>query len=429
MALPFKILGVIFVLLVKTTAAWAQPVFSKEIAPIIHQNCTPCHRQGGIAPFQLLQYGEVARRASMIAQVTGDRYMPPWPAGPEAEHFRNAKLLTEQEIDLIRQWAEAGAPEGKAKTYEAPSERTFGKAKNSFFVAPAQNFAVSGNNKDQFTFFLLPQQIEEDLNVTAFRFFPGNKKVVHHCELLAVPRENLPEDFPEVLTEESYFSETFYQQFSGELKYIAGWLPGNEGEIYPKRTGVQLKKGTRLLLMVHYAPSPVAAEDLTRVQIFTTPKALKRTMESFDLHGAEDIRRGETWIPADTVITFHAVREIREDFAAIAIFPHAHHLAIRIEAYAELAGDTIPLLTIPEWDFDWQYTYQFPRFIHLKKGTKVHFLATYDNTLNNPENPYTPPQGIPTSFNSNDEMMELFIWGFPWKPSDKDKKIRYSRGR
>src|SRR5216684_123219 len=52
--------------------------FNKDIAPIVFQHCTACHRPGQSAPFSLLSYAEVKKRAKQVAEVVGRHYMPPW---------------------------------------------------------------------------------------------------------------------------------------------------------------------------------------------------------------------------------------------------------------------------------------------------------------------------------------------------------------
>src|SRR6266849_73579 len=51
--------------------------FTEHIAPIIFNNCASCHRPGESAPFPLLTYADVKKRARLIAEVTGEKYMPP----------------------------------------------------------------------------------------------------------------------------------------------------------------------------------------------------------------------------------------------------------------------------------------------------------------------------------------------------------------
>ena len=50
----------------------------KDIAPLIQNKCASCHHDGGGAPFSLLSYEDVTKRASFIRDVVKSRYMPPW---------------------------------------------------------------------------------------------------------------------------------------------------------------------------------------------------------------------------------------------------------------------------------------------------------------------------------------------------------------
>ncbi len=94
-------------------AATATVTYAHDIAPILYQNCTTCHRTGEVAPFTLSSYGDAKKRARQIALVTAGRVMPPWKADSHGE-FQDERRLTDGQIALLQRWAEAGAPEGKA---------------------------------------------------------------------------------------------------------------------------------------------------------------------------------------------------------------------------------------------------------------------------------------------------------------------------
>jgi hypothetical protein len=51
--------------------------FSEDVAPIVYSNCVSCHRPGEAAPFSLISYEDVSKRAKLVAKVTGSRQMPP----------------------------------------------------------------------------------------------------------------------------------------------------------------------------------------------------------------------------------------------------------------------------------------------------------------------------------------------------------------
>ena len=44
-------------------ATTSGPSFARDVAPIVRETCTGCHRIGGIAPFAFLTERDLARRA------------------------------------------------------------------------------------------------------------------------------------------------------------------------------------------------------------------------------------------------------------------------------------------------------------------------------------------------------------------------------
>src|SRR5215510_14926272 len=95
------------------TIAGAEPVtYSRDIAPLVADRCAMCHHPGGSAPFSLLSYADVKRRAALVAAVTERRYMPPWKADPANGPFVGQHPLSAAEIQTIRRWVDEGAAEG-----------------------------------------------------------------------------------------------------------------------------------------------------------------------------------------------------------------------------------------------------------------------------------------------------------------------------
>ena len=60
---------------------------------MVFKNCAACHRPGEVAPFSLLTYHDVKKRAKQIAEVTATRQMPPWKAVPGHGEFRGERRL------------------------------------------------------------------------------------------------------------------------------------------------------------------------------------------------------------------------------------------------------------------------------------------------------------------------------------------------
>ncbi|MFM9028868.1 MAG: cytochrome c, partial [Bacteroidota bacterium] len=108
--------------------------------------------------------------------------------------------------------------------------------------------------------------------------------------------------------------------------------------------------------------------------------------------------------------------------------PHMHLLGSSFKAYAlAKAGDTIPLINIPRWDFRWQYFYTFEKIIHLPQGTTIVAEGIFDNTENNPLNPFNPPRTISEregSMRTTDEMFQLICTYLPYRKGDENISLK-----
>ena len=105
-----------------TAAAKAKPTFTEDIAPIIYNNCTECHRNGQAAPFTLQTYSDVKKRARLITKVTEDRYMPPWHPVEGHGKFVDERRLTGDELATLKNWYKSGMAEGPADKLPEPPE-------------------------------------------------------------------------------------------------------------------------------------------------------------------------------------------------------------------------------------------------------------------------------------------------------------------
>jgi tetratricopeptide (TPR) repeat protein len=94
----------------------------------------------------------------------------------------------------------------------------------------------------------------------------------------------------------------------------------------------------------------------------------------------------------------------------LAVLPHAHYLGKRLEGSARLPdGTRRQLLTIPDWDFNWQGDYRYLTPVQLPAGSSLHMRFSYDNSADNPRNPNQPPREVQYGPQSSDEMAELWF--------------------
>jgi mono/diheme cytochrome c family protein len=72
--------------------------FSKDVAPLLYNNCAECHRPTGIAPMALITYKDVRPWAKSVKQRVAERSMPPWFADPNHGEFANNPSLSQRTL-------------------------------------------------------------------------------------------------------------------------------------------------------------------------------------------------------------------------------------------------------------------------------------------------------------------------------------------
>ena len=89
-------------------------------------------------------------------------------------------------------------------------------------------------------------------------------------------------------------------------------------------------------------------------------------------------------------------------------------------------GDSIPLIKINQWDFRWQYFYTFKKMQKIPAGSTIFVYGTYDNTKNNPLNPFNPPRVVAEregSMRTTDEMFQFIITYLPYQNGDENVSL------
>lgn len=411
----------------------ASITFSEHIAPIIYQHCTSCHRAGEVGPIPFTNYQEVADWADMIKYVTEIKYMPPWSPDANYRHYLNERVLSEEEIKLIGEWADAGTPQGNPDlTPDLPDFPTGSQIGIPDVVLEMETaHLVKGNNQDDYQVFVLPTNFAEDKEIASIELRPGNNRAVHHV-LFAYDMTGKAAAMDAATPEYGYYS--FGDFGVDEAVYLSwGYVPGVTPIVYPKGIGEVIPAGADLLLQVHYAPLPTDETDQSSVNIFfkdandpiTRPIKVGSTLP-FNLPGGW----GSFRIPPNEVTTFKAENfyegnsffpGVNYDMSLISIDAHAHYLGKSYEIFVVTpSNDTINLLKIPDWDFNWQGTYTFEHMQKIPVGSKWYTIAAYDNTVNNPANPSNPPKLATWGEGTEDEMLLTGLYFVPYQEGDED---------
>lgn len=413
--------------------------FSEHISPIIYNNCVECHHPNGGAPFSLTNYHDIAKRSKMIAYVTAEKYMPPWPADKSYSSFLGEKGLTEQEIKLIKKWHKQGAKQGDiTKEAQLPKIEGSQYGEPDLVVKMPEQIPILGNNYDRFLIAKLPYEIPVDTFVRMIEFIPGNRRFVHHMNghLLQYFRPKDVWKGKNWVDREDYLQPDAYKaldfpypdgSFPTLVPSIVNYLPGVQAVKYPQGIGgFNLpKRGMFYLNDIHYGPSPIDTFDLSYLNIYYADKAPERPLREFQL-GTSGVSPvvPPLVIPPNTIKQFTTQLRVPKDLSFVTINPHMHLLGKSMKAYAITPfNDTIPLINIEDWNFRWQYFYTFKKLLKIPKGTLIKVEATFDNTTNNFDNPFDPPRlitGREGSMKTTDEMFQFIINYLPYKDGDEN---------
>lgn len=391
----------------------------------------PCHRPGQAGPFPLITYEDVRRKAKTIRLVTTKRYMPPWPADTSYSRFLGERVLTARQIALIAKWVEQGAPPGDLTALGDPPTYPEGSmlGEPDAVVWLPGTFRIPGDGRDHFIIAKAPFELERDTFLRAIEFVPGNRRTVHHMNGALINYADGAK--ADVFAGAGYvdaerrsgvdaFKELRLANDDGSWPALVpsavNYLPGLSPVMPPEGIGGLFlkKKGAFLLNSIHYGPSGRDTTDRSRFNLWFAPRAPERPLQEISMGSNHTAIDPPLHLMPGAVGTFRTRYVLEQDISVLTINPHMHLLGRRFLAYAVAPeGNTIPLVRINDWDFRWQYAYTFPRLLPLMKGTVIHVEGSFDNSADNPDQPFAPPREVRGSDNrfmrTTDEMFQFFI--------------------
>jgi len=389
--------------------------FNKDIAPIIFQHCAICHHPGQAAPFALLTYADVKKRAEQIAEVTQRRFMPPWLPEPGHVRYLGERLLTAQELGLIQQWAEEGAIEGPPGDLPPAPRWTnhWQLGTPDLVIEMPEPFAVPAEGKDIYRNFAIPIPLAAARHVDAVEFRPGNPKVVHHAAM-RLDRTRYSRRLDDKDPGPGFAGMSLPETTEVPSGDFLNWQPGKLPYRAPPGLGWTLEPDTDFVLQLHLHPTGKPEEVRSEIGFYFTERApAHKTFKIILDWPAIDIPAGASnYVIEDRYL-------LPVEVEALAVFPHAHYVAKEMQAYAQLPdGSRQWLLWIKDWDFNWQGDYRFAKPLRLPKGTALHMRFTYDNSTNNVRNPNQPPQRVVFGPQTTDEMGEVWLQVLPHNHAD-----------
>ena len=381
----------------------AVPTFTEEVAPILYDNCVTCHRSGEIAPMSLITYAEVRPWSRSIKNQVLTGAMPPWHADPAIGRFANDRRLTEAEKDTLVRWVDGGAPEGEpAKLPPVPAFADGWQAGTpDVVIEMPESFEVPAEGEVAYQYFSSPTNFTEDTWVQAIEIRAGVRSVVHHV-LVYVRDPNgagRSRAYTEVPVDERYKelierrrARAAARADRGEAPargdrdpgvLIGTMAPGSNPMVFEPGSALRIPKGAEVVFQVHYTATGTATADKSMVGMILADRPPTREVRADQfLNPAFEIPAGAADERVDTMIEFTEEAEI------FAILPHTHLRGKRWEyrlTYPD--GRSEQVLSVPNYDFDWQTYYILERPLVVPKGVKLEASAWYDNSATNKANP------------------------------------------
>jgi len=354
--------------------------FSRDIMPILQENCQECHRPEGIAPMSLLTYEEVRPWAPLIQLKVNAREMPLWHIDRNIgiQQFKNDRSLSDAEVAMISNWVNAGAPEGNRS--DLPAAKTFATSSDWSIGEPDMvvtwEYTVPAVGPDLFGDIYstdLIGKMTEGRYIKAIQtrtVDDASRRVVHHAL--------------------SYASSNGDRTNPNEDQFLVEYASGKSAEIYPENSGVLLPPDSEVRLSYHMHPVGVETNAKVELGIVFYPegyepqyrrwsKQLGQRQSLIDIPGGEVVR-------TDGYVYFHTNATIT------AFQPHMHGLGayqcLELIYPSEGATAKTELISCAHWDYNWHTIYNYDDDVAplVPAGTVAHIISYFDNTESNPGN-------------------------------------------
>lgn len=371
------------------------PDYSTEIAPIVVNNCSECHRWGGVGPFALDSYVSLLGWSPMIREVLLNKRMPPMQVDPSIGHSESAQYISTAEVQLLIHWMEAGAPRGDGEIdplEQVPIEKVFDweLGQPDYVVNTPPNDVPAVGIQD-YVYSEAELTFEEDKWIRAFQYRPGKEAVLHHLMTFVSPPD---EDF--------WGDEK--DSTSVTRRFVGSYIPGkNKATIFPEGTGVFIPKGYKLSMQSHYVANGVATTDETSIGLYFDNGRGNKEILTQAVSSRFTLPAYENNHPMRASYTFD------EEVELLAVRSRMNFRGKKMKFVLEMPnGESTDIFSVPAYNYGWQPNYMLDQAVLVPAGSTVHVIGAFDNSLSNPFNP-DPTQEVEFGLNSWEEMFTGYL--------------------
>lgn len=366
----------------------ATVTFANQVSRVLQRNCTECHREGEIGPFSLETYDEAIGWADMMLEVIEEKRMPPWHADSSVGKFSNAREMSEEDKQILRDWVEQGTPMGDVAKLPKPVEYVAGwrlpKEPDIVVEMSKRPYEIPEDGTVEYQYFVVDPGFEEDRWVSAAEVIPGNRAVVHHSIVFIRPPDG---------------------QKARGVGWLAAYVPGQTPMKHEPTRARFVPKGSKLVFQMHYTPNGTTHTDITKIgMVFTNESEVKKELLTVML------------IDQDFEIPPHAASHkvgvnrgrIPRTGELLSVSPHMHYRGKSFtSSIVSKDRSQTQIISVPRYDFNWQHRYELSEPIPLRDIRRLTGTVEFDNSEKNPFNP-DPTQLVSWGDQTWEEMAVAF---------------------
>jgi hypothetical protein len=305
----------------------------------------------------LTTYAEVRPWARAIREAVVTRKMPPWFADARYGAWEHDRRLGDAAIATLAAWAEAGAPEGPAAGVPKVWRDAWNLPRVDAVLTMPEAFRVPATEPVDYQYIVIAGGSTEDRWVRGVEVRPTDRRVVHHAVVYVRKAGDT------------------WTRGPTTADILTVYAPGSPPEVLPEDMAKLIPAGADLVLEVHYTPAGEETLDRIAVGLLLTERPAKRVLT---------LQMATTDILIPPGAREHRIAvwgTLPNDAELIGFFPHMHLLGRSFEfTIVREGGDVETLLRVAPYDFHWQLAYRLQQPRLLKKGTRLNWIATYDNS-------------------------------------------------
>jgi hypothetical protein len=403
----------------------AAPTFSKDVSRILQQKCQQCHQPNSIAPMSLITFQETRPWARSIRQRVITRQMPPWHIDQSVgvRHFKNDMSLTDEQIDTLVRWVDAGAPEGDRKDLPAPvpliTDNEWQGVKDGFgppdLVIRSSEYTMPAKHQDVWYRPMSDLPLTEPRWAKMVEIRPTNlkgRRILHHSIAYLVLNND-----PEAVNTGTANSvnngggSAGLDDLSVRRPQLMEWAIGKGYDLFREGTGKLLLPGEKISWDQHLHAVGEEITSGSEIGIWLYPKGQEPKKRSYLIAFTGLRKREYLDIPPNTVAHTEGFTVLKENTLITNFQPHFHLRGKAMQVEAILPdGSTQIVSYVGRFNFNWMtnYIYTDDASPVFPKGTVIHVTAWHDNTRANPFNP-DPDQWVGYGDRTVDEMAHAWM--------------------